>query len=57
MTWPASSAPEPDELAVALGAAHRESVGRYRDDLSPEQLADVLDEAGGLLGSLGYVRG
>jgi len=46
---------EPDALAVALGAAHRESVGRYRDALSPAQLADVLAEAGGLLEALAYV--
>jgi hypothetical protein len=30
------------------------SVGRWRDELSPEQLADVEAEAGGLLAELGY---
>jgi hypothetical protein len=29
-------------------------VGRYRRDLTPEQLADVEDEAGLLLRELGY---
>jgi hypothetical protein len=42
-------------LAAALGRAHAESVGRYRTDLSEEQLSDVLDEAGDLLRELGYV--
>ena len=36
--------------------AHGESVGRYARDLSEEQLADVLAEAGGLLGELGYLQ-
>ena len=44
-----------DSLATALGRAHRASVGRYRDDLDPQQLADVLDEAGELLEQLGYL--
>ena len=44
-----------DALAAALGRAHEGSVGRYRTDLSDEQLADVLDEAGVLLRELGYV--
>ena len=54
-----------DELAEALGApaeplraalrhVHGESIGRYRRDLSPEQLEDVLAEAGELLRELGY---
>jgi Sulfotransferase family len=43
------------QLAVALGRAHGTSVGRYRDDLSEDQLGDVLDEAGDLLRELGYV--
>ena len=42
-------------LAAALGRAHAESVGRYAQDLSPEQLADVEVEAGDLLRDLGYV--
>jgi len=44
----------PDALAAALGRAHGASVGRYQTDLSEEQLADVLDEAGDLLRELGY---
>ena len=40
--------------AAALGRAHASSVGRYRTDLSAEQLADVEDEAGTLLRELGY---
>jgi sulfotransferase family protein len=44
----------PGPLALALGRAHASSVGRYRSDLTPEQLADVEDEAGGLLRALGY---
>ncbi len=42
-------------LTEALARAHDASVGRYRTDLSPEQLADVEDEAGDLLRELGYV--
>lgn len=41
-------------LVSALGRAHAESVGRYRADLTAEQLADVEDEAGSLLRELGY---
>jgi hypothetical protein len=43
-----------EPLAEALGKVHAESVGRYRRDLTPEQLADVEDEAGELLRELGY---
>jgi hypothetical protein len=49
-------APE-DELAAALGSAHRGSVGRYRRDLDEGQLADVEAEAGDLLRELGYSGG
>ena len=42
-------------LAVALGRAHGTSVGRYRDDLTEEQLEDVLAEAGDLLRELEYL--
>lgn len=45
---------EPRELAAALRAAHAESVGRHRIDLTDEQLADVTAEAGALLAELGY---
>jgi hypothetical protein len=41
-------------LAAALTAAHTESVGRWRRDLTDEQLADVEAEAGPLLRELGY---
>ena len=41
-------------LAARLRGAHARSVGRYRRDLTPEQLADVEDEAGALLARLGY---
>jgi hypothetical protein len=45
---------EPGLLADALADMHAESVGRWRRDLSEEQVADVEDEAGGLLRELGY---
>jgi hypothetical protein len=44
----------PDALATALTRAHRTSVGRYREDLDDDQLADVIAEAGDLLTELGY---
>jgi sulfotransferase family protein len=43
-------------LSVALREAHASSVGRYRTDLTPDQLADVEAEAGDLLRELGYVN-
>ena len=42
------------ELTDAFAAAHANSVGRWRRDLTPEQLADVELEAGDLLAELGY---
>ncbi len=45
---------EPEALAAALAVAHDASVGRFRRDLSSEQLADVEREAGALLRDLGY---
>lgn len=45
---------EADDVVRALGAAHASSVGRWRRDLAPEQLADVEAEAGPLLRELGY---
>jgi len=42
------------ELADAFAAAHANSVGRWRRDLTPEQLTDVELEAGDLLTELGY---
>ena len=44
-----------EPLAAALGRAHASSVGRYRSELSAEQLEDVEAEAGALLRELGYV--
>lgn len=43
-----------DAMAAALGSAHVSSVGRWRHDLTVEQLADVEAEAGPLLAELGY---
>ena len=43
-----------EPLAAALGRAHASSVGRYRTELSAEQLEDVEAEAGALLRELGY---
>jgi len=45
---------DPDLLAAAFAAAHANSVGRWRQDLTSEQLADVEAEAGDLLAELGY---
>lgn len=45
---------DPEPLARAFAEAHSRSVGRWRDDLTAEQLADVEREAGGLLRELGY---
>jgi hypothetical protein len=50
---PALDAPV-EPLATALARAHGTSVGRYRTDLSPDQLAEVEEEAGDLLRELGY---
>ena len=44
-----------ESVAAALGRAHATSVGRYRTELSAEQLEDVEEEAGALLRELGYV--
>ncbi len=43
-----------EPLAKALAGAHAASIGRYRRDLTPGQLADVEAEAGELLHELGY---
>ena len=43
-----------DVLATRLAGGHTRSVGRYREDLTAEQLADVEREAGALLRDLGY---
>ena len=43
-----------DDLAESFATAHANSVGRWRRDLTAEQLADVEAEAGDLLAELGY---
>ncbi len=43
-----------EPLAAALRAVHANSVGRFRSDLTPEELAAVEVEAGPLLRELGY---
>jgi Sulfotransferase family len=43
-----------DALAAAFERAHDTSVGRWRHDLTSEQVLDVEDEAGELLAELGY---
>jgi Sulfotransferase family len=45
---------DPQPLRRAFASAHAASVGRWRNELSAEQLADVEAEAGGLLAELGY---
>jgi hypothetical protein len=45
-----------EQLAEALSAAYGESTGRFRRDLTPEQLAEVESEAGELLAALGYLQ-
>jgi Sulfotransferase family len=45
---------EPGPLADAFSGMHADSIGRWRRDLTPEQLADVEAEAGALLAELGY---
>jgi hypothetical protein len=45
---------EPDDLSRELERFHDHSIGRYRSDLSPDQLADVEREAGQLLRELAY---
>jgi len=44
----------PGPLQSAFSGAHATSVGRWRRDLSAQQLADVEAEAGDLLAELGY---
>jgi hypothetical protein len=45
----------PDRLHRALDGFRDSSIGRWRRDLTPEQLADVEAEAGELLRELGYM--
>ena len=42
-------------LVASFSQASDRSVGRWKKDLSPEQIADVEDEAGRLLRDLGYL--
>jgi hypothetical protein len=46
---------DPAPLASALAAVHARSIGRWRRDLSAEQVRDVEREAGALLRELGYL--
>jgi hypothetical protein len=46
---------DPAPLATALQAAHAQSVGRWKRELTEEQVADVEAEAGPLLRELGYL--
>jgi hypothetical protein len=43
-----------DPIRSALAGAHSSSIGRFRRELTAEQLADVEREAGPLLNDLGY---
>jgi hypothetical protein len=45
---------DPAVFAGSFDRAHDRSVGRFRSDLGPDQLADVEGEAGPLLAELGY---
>ena len=45
---------DPEQLAAALREVHSRSIGRWRQDLTPEQIDDVEREAGPLLRDLGY---
>jgi Sulfotransferase family len=47
---------DPEALTQSLTRAHASSVGRWRRDLTPAQLADVEHEAGLLLAELGYAE-
>jgi hypothetical protein len=46
---------EPEPLRSAFAEVHASSLGRWRRELRPEQLADVEAEAGELLAELGYL--
>jgi hypothetical protein len=45
---------DPTPLAEALGKVHSRSIGRWRRDLTPEQVEDIEREAGPLLRELVY---
>jgi hypothetical protein len=46
---------EPEPLANSLSGAFDRSVGRWKKELTPDQVRDVEDEAGDLLRELGYL--
>jgi hypothetical protein len=48
---------DPEPLAAAFARVHDRSTGRWRRDLTPEQIEDVEREAGSLLRELGYAEG
>jgi hypothetical protein len=43
-------------LTASLSAVHDLSVGRYREELSADQTAEIEAEAGGVLHELGYLQ-
>jgi hypothetical protein len=43
-----------EQLSESFSDAHANSVGRWRRDLTEQQLEDVQAEAGPLLAELGY---
>jgi hypothetical protein len=45
---------DPAPLQAAFAEVHADSIGRWRVELTPDQLADVEAEAGALLVELGY---
>jgi hypothetical protein len=45
---------DPELVTAAFSRAHDTSAGRWRRDLTPEQLADVEREAKDVLAGLGY---
>jgi len=47
---------EPEPLAGGFREVHSRSVGRWRRELDDVQLADIEQEAGGLLRELGYTE-
>jgi hypothetical protein len=43
-------------LTGSLSAVHDLSVGRYREELTADQTAEIEAEAGGVLRELGYLQ-
>ncbi len=54
LRWRPSLGVDADQVADAFARAHDTSAGRWRRDLTPDQLADVEREAGAQLVALGY---